>query len=267
MVIQPLFITAINAAIQASIEINKIYETQFEAQFKTDGSPVTLADIASSKIILKWLIPTSIPIIDEEQVHAPFAERRYWEYCWCVDPLDGTKEFVKKNGEFAVNIALIHQGAPVFGVIASPVERTLIFGGASIGGFTSTFHAWETSGDFKPIQPQPLKKELTLIASASHHTVSAVNYFEELSGIQKNAQLIQKGSSLKFFELTHNTAQIYPRFAPTMEWDIAAGQAILEGMGGGVFNVATKAPLRYNKESLLNPHFIALSDVSLTKWI
>ena len=210
MVIQPLFITAINAAIQASIEINKIYETQFEAQFKTDGSPVTLADIASSKIILKWLIPTSIPIIDEEQVHAPFAERRYWEYCWCVDPLDGTKEFVKKNGEFAVNIALIHQGAPVFGVIASPVERTLIFGGASIGGFTSTFKAWETSCDFQPIQPQPFKKELTLIASASHHTFSVLQYVEKLSKNHLNTQFIQKGSSLKFFELTHNIAQIYP---------------------------------------------------------
>lgn len=267
MVLQPLFITAINAAIQASVEIKKIYDTQFDAQFKSDGSPVTIADLTSSKIILKWLIPTAIPIIDEEQAHAPYKERRNWEYCWCVDPLDGTKEFVKKNGEFAVNIALIHQGIPVFGVIANPVERKFIFGGATIGGFTSTFQAWETSGKFQQINPQALKKELTLIASASHHTIAVLDYFQELSQNQLNAQFIQKGSSLKFFELTHNTAQIYPRFAPTMEWDIAAGQAILEGMGGGVFNVATKAPLRYNKESLVNPHFIALSDVSLTKWI
>jgi 3'(2'), 5'-bisphosphate nucleotidase len=211
MVLQPLFITAINAAIQASIEIKKIYDTQFDAQFKPDGSPITIADLTSSKIILKWLIPTAIPIIDEEQAHAPYEERRNWEYCWCVDPLDGTKEFVKKNGEFAVNIALIHQGIPVFGVIASPVERTFIFGGATIGGFTSTFQAWETSGKFQQIKPQPLKKELTLIASASHHTIAVLDYFQELSQNQLNAQFIQKGSSLKFFELTQNTAQIYPR--------------------------------------------------------
>jgi 3'(2'), 5'-bisphosphate nucleotidase len=258
---------AIQAAIEASIVIKAIYSRGYEANQKADGSPVTEADLKASKIINQVLSISGHPVIDEETDKIPFEQRRKWKKCWCVDPLDGTKEFIKRNDEFAVNIALIENGKPVLGVIASPVNEDFIVGGPNLGVQYATFQDFINGANPAPIQRNTLTELLYIIASNSHHTPMLLDYLKKLSDAGLKTELIRKGSSLKFFDLSMNQAQIYPRFAPTMEWDIAAGQAILEGIGGGVFDINTKLPLSYNKESLLNPHFIAVSDVNLSVWI
>ena len=258
---------AIQAAIEASIVIKAIYSRGYEAIQKADGSPVTEADLKASKIINQVLSISGHPVIDEETDKIPFEQRQRWAKCWCVDPLDGTKEFIKRNGEFAVNIALIENGKPILGVIASPVNEDFIVGGPNLGVQYATFQNFINGAKPTPIQRNTLTELLYIIASNSHHTPLLLDYLKKLSDAGLKTELIRKGSSLKFFDLSMNQAQIYPRFAPTMEWDIAAGQAILEGIGGGVFDINTKLPLSYNKESLLNPHFIAVSDVNLSVWI
>ncbi|MEY5133652.1 MAG: hypothetical protein RLZZ198_1656 [Bacteroidota bacterium] len=258
---------AIQAAIEASIVIKEIYSRGYEALQKADGSPVTEADLKASKIINQVLSISEHPVIDEETDKTPFEQRQKWKKCWCVDPLDGTKEFIKRNGEFAVNIALIENGKPVLGVIASPVNEDFIVGGPDLGVQYATFQDFINGANPAPIQRKTLTDLLYIIASNSHHTPLLLNYLKKLSDAGLKTELTRKGSSLKFFDLSMNQSQIYPRFAPTMEWDIAAGQAILEGIGGGVFDVNNKLPLSYNKENLLNPHFIAVSDVNLSVWI
>ncbi|MEY3048494.1 MAG: hypothetical protein RL365_532 [Bacteroidota bacterium] len=258
---------AIQAAIEASIVITAIYSRGYEAIQKADGSPVTEADLKASKIINQVLSISGHPVIDEETDKIPFEQRQRWAKCWCVDPLDGTKEFIKRNGEFAVNIALIENGKPVLGVIASPVNEDFIVGGPNLGVQYATFQDFINGAKPAPIQRDNFKDLFYIIASNSHHTPILLDYLKKLSDAGLKTELTRKGSSLKFFDLSMNQAQIYPRFAPTMEWDIAAGQAILEGIGGGVFDVNTKLPLSYNKENLLNPHFIAVSDVNLSVWI
>jgi len=258
---------AIQAVIEASLAIKEIYSRGYEAIQKADGSPVTEADLKASKIINEVLSISGHPVIDEETDKIPFEQRRKWKKCWCVDPLDGTKEFIKRNGEFAVNIALIENGKPVLGVIASPVNEDFIVGGPNLGVQYATFQDFINGAKPAPIQRNSSPDFLSIIASNSHHTPLLLDYLNKLSDAGLKTELTRKGSSLKFFNLSTNQSQIYPRFAPTMEWDIAAGQAILEGLGGGVFDVNTKLPLSYNKENLLNPHFIAVSDVNLSLWI
>jgi len=258
---------AIQAAIEASIVIKEIYSRGYEAIQKADGSPVTEADLKASKIINEVLSISGHPIIDEETDKIPFEKRQLWAKCWCVDPLDGTKEFIKRNGEFAVNVALIENGKPILGVIANPVNEEFVVGGPNLGSQYATFQDFINGTKPAPIQRNTLTDFLYIIASNSHHTPLLLDYLKKLSDTGLKTELTRKGSSLKFFDLSMNQAQIYPRFAPTMEWDIAAGQAILEGIGGGVFDVNTKLPLSYNKENLLNPHFIAVSDVNLSVWI
>lgn len=258
---------AIQAAIEASFAIREVYANGHQAFQKEDGSPVTEADLKASKIINKALSASVYPIIDEETDKIPFEKRQRWTRCWCVDPLDGTKEFIKRNGEFAVNIALIEDGKAVLGVIASPMEETFIVGGPKTGVQYSTFSEFLNGKKPTPIHRNVARDGIRVIASNSHHAPLLLDYLNKLSSAGLKPELTRKGSSLKFFNLSMNDAQIYPRFAPTMEWDIAAGQAILEGVGGGVFDVKTKLPLSYNKENLLNPHFIAISDVNLMVWI
>lgn len=258
---------AIHAAIEASLAIKEIYLRGYEAVQKADGSPVTEADLTSSKIINHMLSVSLHPVIDEETDKIPFEQRKLWERCWCVDPLDGTKEFIKRNDEFAVNIALIEHGRPVLGVIASPIQADYIIGGKNFGTHYGTFSQFIRGEAPKPIHRAPTPGVLSIIASNSHHAPLLEAYLERLSKEGCQTKLVRKGSALKFFDLSMNQCQLYPRFAPTMEWDIAAGQAILEGMGGGVFDVDSKQPLSYNKENLFNPHFIAVSDVNLSVWI
>ena len=242
----------------ASREIMRIYNNEFEAIIKEDGSPLTKADLASTKIIHAYLEPLGIPITGEETEKLDYSIRQNWTECWCVDPLDGTKEFISKNGEFAVNIAMIENGIPTFGLIASPVNEEIIFGSKEIGVFIAQFDDLDFPDKWEQINaPEKVNSPLILTASRSHGSGPMEGFTAELKRISPEIVQKSKGSSMKFFDLAKGEVDVYARFAPTMEWDIASGQAILEALGGSVINVETGLPLVYNKENLLNPFFIA----------
>lgn len=252
------YMIAMQASVAASKKIMEFYDKGFQTDYKSDGSPVTQADLAASEIIDSYLIPTGIPITGEETVKTPYSERISWTESWCVDPLDGTKEFVKQNGEFAVNIALIRKGKPVFGLIASPVEKRILFGGKETGVFMTGMNDWDNPENWTELlDPYLINKPLVVTCSRSHHSGPVLQFLNDLKDIHSEIEFIKKGSSLKFFDLALGNADAYPRYAPTMEWDIAAGQAILEGLGGSVVHAQTHEPLRYNKDNLTNPYFIA----------
>lgn len=235
-----------------------IYNHEFEAIIKEDGSPLTKADLASTKIIHRYLDPLGIPITGEETDKIDFSIRQNWTECWCVDPLDGTKEFISKNGEFAINIALIEKGVPTFGLISSPVNEEIIFGSKEFGVYISSFENIEKASNWVKINvPEKVNSPIILTASRSHASGPMDGFIAELKRISPEFEQKSKGSSLKFFDLAKGEVDVYARFAPTMEWDIASGQAILEALGGSVINVETGLPLSYNKENLLNPFFIA----------
>jgi 3'(2'), 5'-bisphosphate nucleotidase len=248
----------ITAALEASDAIMEIYAGDFERIEKEDGSPVTIADLTSSKIIGTHLETTGIPITGEEKEKSPYAERQKWNKVWCVDPLDGTKEFIKKNGEFVINIALIENEHPVFGLIASPVNRQIIIGNSVSGAFQMSYENALNPSKWKRLKNLSQTNDpIQLISSRSHYSGNLLKLVESIKEDYGLVELRAMGSALKFFELVNNRADVYPRFAPTMEWDIAAGQAIYEAIGGKVINVNTGKPLVYNKKDLRNPHFIA----------
>jgi len=249
---------AIRAAIDASQTIMGVYKNEFDTIIKDDGSPLTKADLASTKIIHKHLEPLNIPITGEETEKMPFSERKHWKECWCIDPLDGTKEFINRNGEFAVNIALLQEGSPVFGLIASPVQEVMYFGGVENGVYKMDFEQLDSPESWiKLSAPMNVNSPMVMTCSRSHHSGPVLSFINELKKLSPTIEFAKKGSSLKFFDLASGTADAYPRFAPTMEWDIAAGQAILEALGGSVVHAETGLPLYYNKENLTNPYFIA----------
>lgn len=249
---------AIQAAVEASETIMGVYQNDFDTIIKDDGSPLTKADLASTKIIHKHLEPLKIPITGEETDKMPFSERKTWKECWCIDPLDGTKEFINRNGEFAVNIALLRDGKPVFGLIASPVQKIIFFGGAEMGVYKMSYDDIDSPQNWKHItEPTQVNSPMVMTCSRSHHSGPVLSFINELKQISPTIEFAKKGSSLKFFDLASGAADAYPRFAPTMEWDIAAGQAILEALGGSVVHAETGLPLYYNKENLTNPYFIA----------
>lgn len=249
---------AILAAIAASKAIMEIYVQDFERIEKKDGSPLTIADLESSRIIREHLDRTNIPITGEEVLKEPYSVRKNWKQSWCIDPLDGTKEFIKKNGEFVVNIALIENQKATFGLIASPVKEEIIIGGPEFAAYH--FHFKNSSKPEKWTKLPELteiNKPVQIISSRSHYSgdlLSLVDFIEENYGKATSKQM---GSALKFFDLALGNSDIYPRFAPTMEWDIAAGQAIYEAIGGEVLQRGTGKPLVYNKENLKNPFFVA----------
>ncbi|WP_107037367.1 3'(2'),5'-bisphosphate nucleotidase CysQ family protein [Brumimicrobium mesophilum] len=248
----------IRAALEASKVIMDIYAGEFDRIEKEDGSPVTKADLNSSKIIDRYLKQTNIPITGEEIEKEPFAIRSAWKKVWCVDPLDGTKEFIKKNGEFVINIALIENEKPVYGLIASPVNQQIILGGKSYGAFQMSYEDALHPEKWKKLnQLSAVNSPVHIIASRSHYSgnlLKLADYIEKEYGEIRSTAM---GSALKFFELVNGNADVYPRFAPTMEWDIAAGQAIYEALGGEVLEVETGKPLSYNKKDLRNPYFVA----------
>ncbi len=257
---------ALKAAAVASEKIMEYYLAGFETEVKMDGSPVTQADLAASEIISQILIGTEIPITGEETVKEHYHIRKTWKQSWCVDPLDGTKEFIKRNGEFAVNIALIEDQQAVFGIIASPTEQKILFGGKNFGVFlTDMDNFMDESAWIKILPKQEMADTIVLTCSRSHDSGPILQYLHELKKYFSDVEFIKKGSSLKFFDLALGRADAYPRFAPTMEWDIAAGQAILEALGGEVIDYTTGKPLTYNKENLKNPFFIAQSQVLIQK--
>lgn len=251
------YLIAIEAAMRASEIITEIYRDIVTATIKEDGSPVTIADLAASKIIADYLLPTGIPILGEETEKAGFEERLTWTENWCVDPLDGTKMFLQRNGEFSVNIAHIVDNQPKFGIIASPVHREILVGGEEFGCFVIQFDQIKQPDLWQKLSShEQLNEPMRVICSHSYQAFHGGVEFE-LYTKNRAFEYVRKGSALKFFDLARGAADIYPRFAPTMEWDIAAGHAILNALGGTVVNAYTLEPLTYNKEDLFNPHFIA----------
>lgn len=248
---------AIQAAIEASEVIDTIYQEHVTPTIKPDGSPVTKADLAASEIIDRHLIPTGIPIIGEEREKDTFSIRKNWKENWCVDPLDGTRMFLQRNGEFSVNIAHIVGGEPVFGIIASPVQNEVLIGGEGFGCYIFSFSELTSPETWKKVEShEQVNEPLRVICSHSYEAFHGGVQFGKYTQ-NKEYKYVRRGSAIKFFYLALGKADIYPRFAPTMEWDIAAGHAILNSLGGTIINADTDEPLTYNKESLFNPHFVA----------
>ncbi len=241
---------------RAGDAIMQIYDGAFTVQRKDDDSPLTLADLESQRIILDGLtrLTPDIPVLSEESAQAPWTERRAWRELWVVDPLDGTREFVKRNGEFTINIALVVDHEPLLGLIAAPAMGLLYWGAAGSGAFTH--HRGAAPAAIHVSQPQlPLR----VVGSRSHASAETAAYLARLG-----PHLLDGiGSSLKFCLIAEGRADLYPRFGPTSEWDTAAGQALLEAAGGQVTRLDGHR-LRYNcRESVLNGNFVAFSHSSV----
>lgn len=247
--LQPLTTIAERAG-QAILEI---YASDFTATEKADHSPLTEADLAAHQIIVAALreLTPEMPVLSEESAQIPYAVRRGWERYWLVDPLDGTREFIKKNGEFTVNIALIEHGEPIIGVVHVPVTATSYLGCKGVGAFRQ-----DAKGN-APIQVQlPPASPPRVVASRSHRGPEVDAFLDKLGP----HDVVSVGSSLKFCLLAEGRADIYPRLGPTCEWDTAAGHAVAAAAGATVTDV-NGAPLRYNqKETLLNPYFLVIGD-------
>ncbi len=259
-------ILAIDSALEAGRQILSIYQdpaSDFQIERKADNSPLTIADRKAHETISRFLKDTPYPLLSEEGKHLPYEERRAWETLWIVDPLDGTKEFIKRNGEFTVNVALVCNGVPVMGVIYVPVLRDLYFGMEGEGAYkvsditTRGGASWEDLTTFARRLPNAEKRrKFVVVASRSHLTPETEAYIEEVKRIHPDVELVSTGSSIKICLVAEGKADVYPRFAPTMEWDTAAGHAIARAAGMEVYQAGTKEPLQYNKEDLLNPWFI-----------
>jgi 3'(2'), 5'-bisphosphate nucleotidase len=241
---------------RAGAAIMRIYGSGFTVQHKEDDSPLTLADLESQRVIIEGLnaITPGIPILSEESAQAPWSERRSWSELWVVDPLDGTREFVKRNGEFTVNIALVREHEPVLGVVAAPAQGLLYWGAAGLGAFSQA-----QGGAQVPIQVSAPQNPLRVVGSRSHASAETAGYLARLGPHEMKGI----GSSLKFCLVAEGSADLYPRFGPTSEWDTAAGQAVLEAAGGHVTRPDGHR-LRYNcRDSLINGDFLAFSNPSV----
>jgi 3'(2'), 5'-bisphosphate nucleotidase len=258
-----IYVTAIKASIDASAHIMEVYQSTIDVEIKNDGSPVTEADYRSSKIISAYLEPLNIPITGEEREKNDYSVRSQWEENWSVDPLDGTKMFIMKNDEFSINIAHIKNGIPVFGLICSPVERKIIIGGKDLGVYLFNFENANDVSQWEKITPKEQVNSPLIIACSRSFTQSKYPLINTLREQYGEVDFLKKGSALKFFDLALGRADIYLRYAPTMEWDIAAGQAILNELGGEVRSVIDNEILKYNKKSLYNPHFIVRTKPTL----
>ena len=254
--------TAIKASLAAGKRIMEIYENEdFEVDFKGDNSPLTKADLASHEIIMDFLKATDIPVLSEEGKDLSYDERKDWKQLWIVDPIDGTKEFIKRNGEFTVNIALVEDQKPVLGVIYVPALRELYFASRDIGSFKlddiTEFSGMEEIMKSVVKLPKTINnKQFTVVASKSHLSPETEEYIASLEKEHGKVETISKGSSLKLCMVAEGVAQQYPRFAPTMEWDTAAGQAICIYAGKTVLDWETKEEMLYNREQLLNNWFL-----------
>ncbi len=254
--IEELLELAISTALEAGKGIMKVYETDdFSVDMKLDNSPLTKADKISHQIISQLLSSSQLPLLSEEGNQIPFEERTKWDYYWLVDPLDGTKEFIKRNGEFTVNIALMKGTTPIAGVIYAPCIKTLYYGAIETGahkivnGNQTTLYIEDTTSHEHLMQ----KDKVTIVASRSHSNPETEDFINRF----KRHELQSLGSSLKFMLLADGAADIYPRLAPTMEWDTAAAHAILNAVNRKVYQTNLEHELQYNKQDLLNPSFIA----------
>jgi 3'(2'), 5'-bisphosphate nucleotidase len=255
--------TAIKAAVEGGRAIMEIYDQDFSVEYKADKSPLTLADRNAHEVITRILEPTGLPLLSEEGKHTPYETRKNWAEFWLVDPLDGTKEFVKRNGEFTVNIALIRGSKAVMGIIYVPASGLLYFASYPAGARKLTVRDpkhFSIGDEFKAaetIPSQPLPGKLTVVGSRSHLSAETLEYIENLKSEGKEPDFVSVGSSLKLCLVAEGKAHLYPRFGPTMEWDTAAGQAIVEISGGKIVRADNGQPVVYNKPDLLNPWFIA----------
>ncbi|MGO1502892.1 MAG: 3'(2'),5'-bisphosphate nucleotidase CysQ [Marinobacter sp.] len=239
----------IKVADAASAEVLRIYQSDFSVSYKEDESPITAADVASHEIIVKGLrnISRDIPILSEEGTQAPWVERKHWRRFWLVDPIDGTKEFTQRTGEFTVNIALIEEGEPVMGVVTAPALEEAFWGIKGEGAYKRD-HAGQVNR-IRVAEHQSIKR---VVASKNHLNGKTREFIEALG----DHETLQAGSSLKFCRIAEGQADIYPRMAPTSEWDTAAAHAVLLAAGGNVCAVNGN-PLRYGKKAVLNPYFVA----------
>ena len=283
------FMASINAALQAGSAILQVYHSaDFEIEQKADRSPLTLADRSAHEVIIGHLSSVGLPVLSEEGKNMPYGERKKWGEFWLVDPLDGTKEFIKRNGEFTVNIASIYKNKPVAGVVLVPDKNLLYFASSKLGSYRadlsqigdwlnsalgnhgrseslSDSEAAETMSELidrssKLPLSQPTDQPYTIAGSRSHGTPELEAFVEKMRRQYGQVEFISAGSSLKLCLVAEGRADIYPRTGPTMEWDTAAGQAIVENAGGQVLQYDTEQPLLYNKEDLLNPWFVAKRD-------
>jgi 3'(2'), 5'-bisphosphate nucleotidase len=251
---------AIEASLQAGKKIIEIYNSDdFNLEYKLDDSPLTIADTASNKIIENILEASNIPILSEEGNILDFNNRKNLKQLWIVDPLDGTKEFIKKNDEFTVNIALIENSKPVIGVIYAPALNVLYFSERKLGSYKTLITALDEFDNSKAFR-LPLvenSNEYKVLTSRSHLDDNTLDYIDNLKVNNLKAVSVPMGSSLKFCLLAEGLADCYPRFSPCMEWDTAAGQIISEEAGFKVVDLKTMKPIIYNRENLINNYFIA----------
>lgn len=238
------------AALEGGKEILEVYNGEIAVDMKEDKSPLTEADRRAHQVIVAHLEQSNIPILSEEGRSIPFEERKNWKQLWIVDPLDGTKEFIKRNGEFTVNIALIEDGIPVMGVIFVPVKNILYYGMKDLGSFK------EENGNTLTLPEQKPKDQFVAVGSRSHMSEETEAYFNELKEKHGDIEVVSMGSSLKICLVAEGIADVYPRFAPTMEWDTAAGHAIAKYARKTLIDYSTKEEMRYNRENLLNNWFI-----------
>lgn len=276
---------AVQAALEAGQAILDIYDQDFDVEFKSDESPLTAADKAAHNIIVKALETTPYPVLSEESAKVAYDERKDWGTYWLVDPLDGTKEFIKKNGEFTVNIALIEEETPVLGIVYVPVLDSLYCGMLNVECEMPAWKANECAGksvaeimaSAEPLSTSNFphstgQRALRVVASKSHCNNETRQFIADLEKDHGAVELVSSGSSLKLCMVAEGSADIYPRIAPTMEWDTAAAHAVVVAAGGAVFEYDESLPvaaysvadasrlaprsLRYNKENLLNPYFV-----------
>lgn len=265
-IMQTLLKQAIEASLAGAVEIMDVYENaDFQVQTKDDNSPLTIADLRAHNAIKDLLEKTGIPILSEEGADIPYEERSAWKRFWLVDPLDGTKEFIKRNGEFTVNVALIENGSPVLGVVYAPVLKQIYYGdledGAFMGKGVVAEEAVEAiSGKSEKLPVATERETLNVVASKSHLNQDTKDFIANLEKeSDKPVDTVSIGSSLKLCLVAEGKADIYPRFGPTMEWDTGAGHAVVKAAGKKVYQADGEQELKYNKENLLNPYFVVKS--------
>lgn len=245
-------------ALLAGREVLEVYGSDFSVDEKEDQSPLTEADRRANTVILEGLERAfqGVPYVSEETQALPFEERKNWEYLWLIDPLDGTKEFVKRNGEFTVNIALVRNGIPVAGVVCQPTEGRMYYAVEGRGAFRQDGGGEPRrllGGDsYRDRGTDPVK----VVASRSHLSQAVTDFVKALEDEGRTVEFMTSGSSLKLCLVAEGAAHVYPRLAPTMEWDTAAAHAVVTEAGKQVLEFETGEPLRYNKENLLNPWFV-----------
>jgi 3'(2'), 5'-bisphosphate nucleotidase len=246
-------------AIKAGNEILKYYGKNPLTKYKLDNSPVTEADLVANQIIIDGLKSTNLPVLSEESESISYKKRKNWDKFWIIDPLDGTKQFVRNEDEFTVNIALIENNTTVEGVVFAPALNILYYGNSIDGAEKIIINI-----DMQPIKMTCLKSDiLRIVASKSHLNEATKAYLNEINNRVEGARFVNVGSSLKFCLVAEGKADLYPRFGPINEWDIAAGHAVLKAAGGYMIDINTGKELTYNSESLCTPDFVAYGDADL----